>query len=372
MHLSHLMPLRTVHEALADNLPSPRRVVLGALTLTSRYCLAPLAGYTNLPFRLAIRPFGGLGLATTDLVNAKALLRGSQKTLELIQTCPEDHPLSIQIYGGNGSEMAAAAQWIQEHGASVVDINMGCPVNKVIRNGCGAAMMCQPDVTLEMVQKVVEAVRLPVTVKMRLGWDDRHLSAPFFAREFEQIGVAGVTIHGRTRAQGFHGAVNREGIRQVVEAVERIPVFGNGDLRTCEDVDGMMRETGCAGVAIGRGALLNPWIFAQLAEWETRGTVRPPATYEQRLDFMERHFHWLTRLRDERHACLTFRKAANWYCKALKPGRVLQQRLLMINRVAEFDELLGEWRERVRREGPPSGWQIQPAIAVPSGPNERW
>jgi tRNA-dihydrouridine synthase len=174
----------------------------GGAAARSRYWLAPLAGYTNLPFRLAVRELGGLGLATIDLVNARALLRFSRKTMELLRTCPADRPVAVQLYGSVPEEMAAAAQWLQEYGVSAVDINMGCPVHKVVRGGGGSAMLCDARATIGLVRQVVEAVRLPVTVKMRLGWDDASWSAPFFAREFEQAGIAAVTIHGRTRAQG--------------------------------------------------------------------------------------------------------------------------------------------------------------------------
>jgi nifR3 family TIM-barrel protein len=237
---------------------------LGSLKLPSRYLLAPLAGYTNLSFRLGVRALGGLGLATTDLVNARALLVASKKTMELIQTCHEDRPVAVQIYGSNPAEMRDAARWLEGYGVSAVDINMGCPVNKVVKGGGGSAMMCDAVNTVGLVRTVVEAVRIPVTVKMRLGWDDDNLSAPFFAREFEKAGVAAVTIHGRTRAQGFGGRVNLDGIRAVVEAVERIPVIGNGDVRTIDDAVHMLHTTGCAGIAVGRGALLNPRFLAQL------------------------------------------------------------------------------------------------------------
>jgi nifR3 family TIM-barrel protein len=342
------------------------------LALESRYLLAPLAGYTNLPFRLAVREVGGLGLATTDLVNARALLQASRKTLELIQTGPEDRPVAVQIYGANREEMCAAAQWLQDYGVSAVDINMGCPVHKVVRGGGGSAMLCDAAGTVGLVRAVVEAVRIPITVKMRLGWDEAHWSAPFFAREFEQAGVAAVIIHGRTRAQGFGGQVNLDGIRAVVEAVERIPVVGNGDVRTIADAERMRTVTGCAGVAIGRGALLNPWIFAQLRRWEQTGDPGPGPSYEQRLAFMERHFYLLVAQRGEHFACLTFRKVANWYCKALRSGREVQQRLIRLDGIAVFDEMVARLRER----GAPSDWdhgQAEgPQVPVPSGPVERW
>jgi nifR3 family TIM-barrel protein len=344
---------------------------LGSLRLPACFWLAPLAGYTNLPFRLAVRELGGLGLATTDLVNARALVRASRKTLELIRTCPADRPVAVQLYGADPGEMAAAAQWLQDYGVSAIDINMGCPVHKVVRGGGGSALLCDANNTVALVRRVVDAVRLPVTVKMRLGWDDASWSAPFFARAFEQAGIAGVTIHGRTRAQGFGGSVHLDGIRAVVEGVERIPVIGNGDVRTIADAERML-ATGVAGVAIGRGALLNPWIFAQLQCWQRTGDPGPGPTYEQRVDFMHRHFHLLVDDRDERFACLTFRKVANWYCRVLRPGREVQQRLVRIESVTEFDGIVAGLRE----QGPPRGWEEwlsrESPIRVPSGPVEHW
>jgi tRNA-dihydrouridine synthase B len=345
---------------------------LGPLRLASRYLLAPLAGYTNLAFRSAVRSLGGLGLATTDLVNARALLTGSRKTMELIQTCPEDRPVAVQIYGSNAVEMRDAAQWLESYGVSAVDINMGCPVNKVVRGGGGSAMMCDAVNTIDLVRTVVESVRIPVTVKMRLGWDEENLSAPFFAREFEQAGVAAVTIHGRTRAQGFSGRVNLDGIRAVVEAVQRIPIVGNGDVRTTADAESMRRLTGCAGVAIGRGALLNPWLFAQLAQWEASGDAGKPPTYQQRLEFMDRHFHLLVEHKGERFGCLTFRKAANWYCRVLHPGRDIQQRLMRIESVGSFERIVKEIRDRIAQRNGRDQLDAEIALRVPSGPIERW
>jgi tRNA-dihydrouridine synthase B len=344
----------------------------GSLELRSRFLLSPLAGYTNLPFRLAVRELGGLGLATTDLVNARALMLCSRKTLELIQTCPEDRPLAVQIYGAVPEEMRDAARWLENYGASAVDINMGCPVHKVCRGGGGSALMCDPGRTVDLVRGVVEAVRIPVTVKMRLGVDDQNWSAPYFAREFERAGVAAVIIHGRTRAQGFSGGVNLEGIRAVVQAVERIPVIGNGDVRTVADAERMLAVTGCAGVAIGRGALLNPWLFAQLRRWERTGEPGPSGSYEERLAFLQRHFRLLLGQRGERFACLTFRKVANWYCRVLRPGREVQQCLVRLESAAELEAVV----ERLRAKGPPPHWSAAGAdgfhIAVPSGPVERW
>jgi nifR3 family TIM-barrel protein len=356
----------------APLLPAPAVVRFGALSLATRYLLSPLAGYTNLAFRLAVRELGPIGLATTDLVNARALLRRSRRTMELIETCPDDRPLAVQIYGGETSEMREAAQWLESYGVSAVDINMGCPVHKVVRGGGGSAMMCAPDRTIDLVRQVAESVRIPVTVKMRLGWDDGDWSAPFFAREFEQAGVAAVIIHGRTRAQGFGGEVNLAGIRAVVEAVQRVPVIGNGDVRTVADAERMLRVTGCAGVSIGRGALLNPWLFAQLARWERTGEPGPAGGGAERVDFMERHFRLLVGCRGERFGCLTFRKVANWYCRVLRLGRDVQQQLVRLDSVNTFNALLARLRDGVdwRAKGVmDAGPEL---IGVPKGPVERW
>ncbi len=346
-------------------------VVLRDQIMPSRYFLAPLAGYTNLALRRTLRELGGLGLATTDLVNARALLKGGRKTLELVATTPDDRPTAVQIYGAEPEYLRAAAQYLEAAGFGHIDINMGCPVHKVVKGGGGSAMMCDTTgKTVELVRTVVEGVKIPVTVKMRLGWDERQLSAPHFAREFEQIGVAAITIHGRTRAQGFSGTVNLDGIRAVVEAVDRIPVVGNGDIRTLADAVQMFDATGCHAIAIGRGALLNPWFFRQMQRWEETGKPGPPPSYDERLDFMDRHLRRLTDLRGEHFGCLQFRKVANWYCRVLKPGRQIQQLLVMLDTLATFDGIVN-W---LREQGPPPGWQAgaAPSIPVPKGPNERW
>jgi nifR3 family TIM-barrel protein len=348
---------------------------VGGVRLSTRFVLAPLAGYTNYPFRRSIREIGGAGLCTTDLVNARAILEQSKKTLELLATGPDDRPLNVQIFGGVAAEMAGAARWLAEvYGATLIDINMGCPVRKVVKTGGGSAMMCDTTGgTVRLVEQIVKAVTIPVTVKMRLGWDDEQLSAPYFAREFEKIGVAAVTIHGRTREQGFTGSVNRAGIRAVVEAVERIPVFGNGDVMTIADAATMIHETGCHGIAIGRGALANPWIFQQLQRWIETGDPGPRPDYFQRVDFMERHVRRLVDWRGSEYGgCSSFRKVAVWYGKALRMTKAERHRLTMLSTLAEFAEIA----EKLRTEGPPPGWSHYDAtdaqIAVPTGPIAHW
>lgn len=248
---------------------------IGTLNLKSNLFLSPLAGYTNLPFRLTLREIGGLDLATTDLVNARSLLEKTPKALKLIETCPADRPLAVQLFGSVAEEMRDAAVYLESTGISAIDINMGCPVRKVCRVGGGSAMMTEFDKTAALVRGMVEAVKIPVTAKMRLGWDDQNLTAPDLARALEEAGAAAIFVHGRTREQGFGGSVNLAGIRAVVQAVKRIPVIGNGDVTTPQAAQKMFAETGCAGVSMGRGAFYNPWIFLHTAHFLRGGGLLP-------------------------------------------------------------------------------------------------
>src|SRR5476651_1001371 len=191
----------------------------GSLTLQSHLFLSPLAGYTNLPFRLTLREVGGLDLATTDLVNARSLLEKNPRALKLIETSPADRPLAVQLFGSVPEEMRDAAVYLETLGVASVDINMGCPVRKVCKVGGGSAMMTELDKTAKLVKGMVGAVKIPITAKMRLGWDDQNLTAPDLARVLEDAGVAAIFVHGRTRAQGFSGTINLAGIRAVVAAV---------------------------------------------------------------------------------------------------------------------------------------------------------
>ena len=249
---------------------------LGPLELSSNLFLSPLAGYTNLPFRLVIREVGGVDLCTTDLVNARSLLERNKKALKLIETNARDRPLAVQLFGSVPEEMRDAAVDLEQRGIASVDINMGCPVRKVCRVGGGSAMMTEHEKTAALVKGMVDAVTIPVTAKMRLGWDDENITAPDLARALEDVGVAAIFVHGRTREQGFSGTVNLAGIRKVVEAVKSIPVIGNGDVTTPEAAKKMFDDTGCAGVSVGRGAFYNPWIFHQTRHLLATGELVVP------------------------------------------------------------------------------------------------
>ncbi len=364
-------PSLTLLDRVPQLPPMPATLQYGSLTLPTRYLLSPLAGFTNLPFRRVVREVGGVGLCTTDLVSARALLAGSRKSMKLVETCPEDSPLSVQIFGSDPRMMHDAAQYLKVRGIASIDINMGCPVQKIVGGGAGSAMMCRRDETIDLVKTVVESVSLPVTVKMRLGWDDENWSAPFFAREFEQVGIAAIAIHGRTREQGFRGSVKREGIRQVVEAVERIPVIGNGDILTVADAQRMFAETGCHGISIGRGALANPWIFQQLVDWELTGTCRPSGNFDERLRLMLRQLDFQIQQLGEDLGIRLFRKMGHWYLKGMRVPASLRNDFQNARTREEVDTVV----ERITRHGPQTGDRNalpDMHIPVPSGPVDKW
>ena len=292
---------------------------LGPYELASNLFLSPLAGYTNLPMRLTVRELGGLGWATTDLVNARSLLERNPTALRLVASAAGDRPFAIQLFGSVPSEMRDAAVMCEDLGADSVDINMGCPVRKVVQIGGGSAMMTELARTADLVRGMIAAVRIPVTAKMRLGWDEDNLTAPDLARALEEAGVAAVFVHGRTRAQGFSGTVNLAGIRAVAAAVRAIPVIGNGDVTTPEAARHMLAETGCAGVSIGRGAFYDPWIFRRTQHLLRTGELLPEPGFEERLRVLRRHFERYCEFYGEEQGAKLFRRVAPWYARRFGP-----------------------------------------------------
>jgi len=365
---------------------------IGSLKLESNLFLSPLAGYTNLPFRLVVREVGGVGLCTTDLVNARSLLEKNPKALRLIETSAADSPLAVQLFGSVPEEMRDAAIQLESLGVASIDINMGCPVKKVCKVGGGSAMMTELDKTAALVCGMVSAVKIPVTAKMRLGWDDENLTAPDLARALEDAGVAAIFVHGRTREQGFGGMVNLAGIRKVVEAVKNIPVIGNGDIITPLAAKKMFDETGCAGVSIGRGAFYNPWIFRHTLHFLARGELLPEPAFAGRVRVMRRHLDLMIEVFGEELGCRMFRKVAPWYAKRFGPCHEFNKRVVQISTRAEFNDVLENyirWRQQFldengellpRFQQPPmvASFMREPAstqreqIPVPKGPVEVW
>ena len=359
---------------------------LGQLKLDSNLFLSPLAGYTNLPFRLIIREIGGVGLCTTDLVNARSLLEKNRKALQLIQTRPQDRPLAVQLFGSVPEEMRDAAALLESLGVSSVDINMGCPVRKICRNGSGSKLMDDHEKAAGLISAMVNAVKIPVTCKMRLGWDDENLTAPDLARALEDTGVAAIAVHGRTRQQGFSGSVNLAGIRAVVQAVRRVPVIGNGDITTPQAAQMMFDQTGCAAISIGRGAFYNPWIFRHTAHYLATAELPPEPGFEERLTVMKRHLDLMVEIFGEVQGCRMFRKVALQYSRSLGPTKEFHKLVVRLSTHAEFDEILTAyraWRAQFldgnqqllpQYEPRPLGMVVEPAdtVKVPAGPNELW
>lgn len=318
---------------------------IGDVELSAPLFLSPLAGYTNLPMRLTLRELGGLGWATTDLVNARSLIERNPTALKLVESSPEDRPLAIQLFGAVAQEMRDAARLCEDLGAQSVDINMGCPVKKVVKIGGGSAMMTELDRTADLVRGMVEAVKIPVTAKMRLGWDEDNLTAPDLAAVLEGVGVKAIFVHGRTRAQGFSGRVNLAGIRSVVSAVKSIPVIGNGDVTTPEAAKAMLDATGCAGVSIGRGAFYDPWIFRRTSHLLKTGVLLPEPTFEERLRVLRRHFERYVEFYGAEKGPIHFRKVAPWYAKRFGPAKPFKVRILTIRSPADFDAAVKEYVE---------------------------
>ena len=358
---------------------------IGSLTLKSNLFLSPLAGYTNLPFRLVVREIGGVGLCTTDLVNARSLLEKNKNAFKLIETRPADSPLAVQLFGSVPEEMRDAAVMLESLGFASVDINMGCPVRKVCNVGGGSTMMTELAKTAALARGMVEAVKIPVTAKMRLGWDEENLTAPDLARALEDVGVAAIFIHGRTRQQGFGGMVNLAGIRAVVETVKAIPVIGNGDVTTPQAAKKMLDETGCAGVSIGRGAFYNPWIFQHTLHYLgragspqpaahpntgngaigtsrptlTEGELLPEPTFAERVRVMCRHLDLMIEVFGEKQGCRMFRKIAPWHAKRFGPCHEFNKHVVKVSTKAEFQDVLDNYI-RWRRQFLDTNGELQP------------
>ncbi len=367
-------------------------LTFGSLRLKSNLFLSPLAGYTTLPFRLTVRELGGLDLATTDLVNAHSLLRRNPAALKLVATCAEDTPLAVQLFGADPVSMGEAAHMLEEMGIAAIDVNMGCPVKKVTRTGSGATLMTSPKAAAALISSMVDRLQIPVSAKMRLGWDASDLSAPDLARGLEDAGAAAVFVHGRTRAQGFSGRVDLKGIQAVVKAVRSIPVIGNGDVTTPAAAARMLSETGCAGVSVGRGAFYNPWIFSQTKRYFCLGEKPINPDFEERIGVMCCHLERMITFHGEALGCRLFRKMAPWYARQFGPAVFFKRRVARFETRAEFDRILVDYRHWRSQFLDPSG-QLKPAyvpvkpyssfmdatsstesegITVPRGPTAIW
>jgi len=321
-------------------------VQIGPYTLPNRWILAPMAAVSEMPFRRIALELGA-GLAPTELVSAQGLFRLSARTLRYLRHDPRiENPYPVQIFGGEPDAMAKAAVVAKEKGAHIIDINMGCPVPKVTRNSAGSALLCDPPRAGEIVRAIREASGLPVTVKIRSGWDDAQRDPVTIALRCEDAGAQALTLHARTRTQLFTGTANWDEIAQVVERLA-IPVIGNGDIRSAEDVLAMRRHTGCAGIMVARGSFGNPWIFGQGRDLLEGRPQRPDPTVEERFATVLEHARLAVCYQGEnRKTALEFRKHLGWYTRGLPGAALLRERLFRIQSMADAEAVLTAFLER--------------------------
>lgn len=310
---------------------------IGNVNLANPYILAPMAGVTDLPFRLLCKEQGA-GLLCMEMISAKALQYKNKNTKALLAIHPDEYPVSLQLFGSDPKIMSEMAKMIEELPFQILDINMGCPVPKVVRNGEGSALMKNPELVHEIVSAVSKAIKKPVTVKIRKGFDDDNINAVEIAKIIEDAGGAAVAVHGRTREQYYSGKADWNIIRQVKEAVT-IPVIGNGDILTAEDVIRMQQETGCDGFMIARGAEGNPWIFRQILHYFETGEKLPKPAFEEVTDMILRHAKMQIAFKGEYTGIREMRKHAAWYTAGYKNSARLRAKICEVETYDQLKEL---------------------------------
>jgi tRNA-dihydrouridine synthase B len=313
---------------------------IGKNEMQTPLVLAPMAGVTDLPFRVLCKE-QGCDWTVSEMVSAKGIIYHNSKTLQMLAIAPEEHPAALQLFGSVPEELAAAAKVAMAAGADFIDFNMGCPVAKVVGNGEGSALMQKPDLAYEILARMVEAVQVPVTVKMRTGWDEEHINVVEIAELAEKAGVAAVAVHARTRMQFYSGKADWSLIKAVKQALH-IPVLGNGDIFTARDGMRMLKETGCDGLMVGRGADGNPWIFAQLKA-SLNGQVEPEVSVEERFRMVHRHAAMLCQFKGENIGIKEMRTHAAAYIKGLPRAAAYRSRFFFINSLADLEKALAEY-----------------------------
>lgn len=327
---------------------------IGPIELDGWAVLAPMAGVSDLAYRVIARRMGA-AMTTAEMVSAKGLYYKNEKTRGMLKIDPGEHPVALQLFGSEPDIMALGAKEMEKAGADIIDINMGCPMQKVVKNGEGSALMKNVPLAAAVVKAMVEAVHVPVTVKMRLGWTRETENCVELAKAVEEAGAAAITVHGRTREDFYTGCADWEKIGEVVEAVH-IPVFGNGDVVDGPTAARLMKETGCAGVAIGRAAWGNPWVFERVNTYLETGTILPPPTNEMRIAMAREHLHGLVKEKGERVAVKEMRAHASRYFHGLPEAASLRREIMKALTEEEFNRLLDAYVEERSKWKPDKSW----------------
>lgn len=320
---------------------------IGPFSTACPVLLAPIAGYTDLAFRLTCRAAGHWGLAYTELLHSRGILEGNGDSLEIARVSEDDRPFGVQLYGNDADWFCEAARWAEGLGAALIDINMGCPVDKVTKTNGGSMLLCDPDRTTRMAERIVNSVSIPVTAKLRLGWSECAITAPRLARQLEAVGIQLITIHGRTTTQRFKGNASLDGIAEVVAAVSHIPVIGNGDVDSPEAAVRMIAHTRCAGVMVARAAIKRPWVLRAIHDTLTTGRTPPEPTVLEKVRLIRLHFDLMRRFRGDRLAMVVMRGRIAAYGTSLGHVKPIKERIRLMHSPAEFDAAMDDLERSV-------------------------